>query len=222
MEYIVNAQMRAIVGNKRAVRRLRTQGVIPAVAYGPGIDKPVSLVLKSSDFLKIFKQVTESTPLSLVITDKNGKETFKHMAFIKMVQYDKVTDEIKHVDFYIPEAHHKMKINVPIDFVGKAVGIEKGGTMEIIRHEIVVEAIPEMVPGSIEVDVTNLGLGDVIRVKDIELPEDVRIDLDPEETLVTIVVPRGIEEEAGAPVEEEKESEPEVVKKGKKEETEEK
>jgi len=221
MEYIVNAQIRSIIGNKRAVRRLRTQGVIPAVAYGPGIEKPLSLVLNSIDFLKLFKHITESTPLSLIISDESGKETFKHMAFIKMVQYDKVTDEIKHIDFYIPEAHHKMKINVPIKFNGKPVGVEKGGTMEIIHHEVVVEAIPELVPEVIEIDVTNLGLGNVIRVKDIQMPQDVKIDLDPEETLVTVITPRSIEEEITAPAAE-GEAEPEVVKKGKKEETEEK
>jgi len=78
-----------------------------------------------------------------------------------------------------------------------------------------------LVPEVIEIDVTNLGLGDVIRVKDIQMPQDVKIDLDPEETLVTVITPRSIEEEITAPAAE-GEAEPEVVKKGKKEETEEK
>ncbi|MGC9771955.1 LSU ribosomal protein L25P [Fervidobacterium changbaicum] len=218
MEHVVNAQVRSIVGKKRAVRRLRTQGVIPAIAYGPGVEKPVSLALEKNSFLKIFREVTESTPLTLVVKDENGKELFKHMAFIKMVQYDKVTDEVRHVDFYIPEAHHKMKINVPLHIVGKAMGVEKGGIMEVLHHEVVVEALPDRIPETIEIDVTNLGLGDSLRVKDVKLPEGVKIDMDPEDVLITIVVPRGLEvEETTATTET---AEPEVLKKGKKEEEE--
>lgn len=219
MEHVVNAQLRSIVGKKRAVRRLRAQGVIPAIAYGPGVDKPVSLALEKNSFLKLFKDVTESTPLTLVVKDENGKEVLKHMAFIKMVQYDKVTDEVRHVDFYIPEAHHKMKINVPLHIVGKAIGVEKGGILEVLHHEVVVEAMPDRIPETIEIDVTNLDLGDSLRVKDVKLPEGVKIDMEPEDVLITIVVPRGLEVEETTTAET---SEPEVLKKGKKEEEEEK
>mgnify|MGYP001078055025 CR=1 FL=1 len=217
MEHVVNAQLRSVVGKKRAVRRLRAQGVIPAVAYGPGVEKPLTLTLNKTNFTKLFKVVTESTPLTLVVTDENGKEVFKHMAFIKMVQYDKVTDELRHVDFYIPEAHHKMKINVPLHIVGKAVGVEKGGIMEVIHHEVTVEALPDRIPEQLEIDVTKLDLGHSIRVKDVTLPEGVKIDLDPEDVLVTIVIPRGLEVEATPTTET---VEPEVLKKGKKEEEE--
>ncbi|ODN30202.1 50S ribosomal protein L25 [Fervidobacterium thailandense] len=219
MEHVVTAQLRTVVGKKRAVRRLRSQGIIPAVAYGPGVEKPLNIGLKKNEFLKIFKHVSESTPLTLVVTDDSGKELFKHLAFIKMVQYDKVTDEVKHVDFYIPEAHHKMRINVPIHVVGKAAGVEKGGILEVVHHEVVVEALPDKVPEVIEIDVTNLGLGETIRVKDVKLPEGVKIDLDPEDVLVTVIVPRGLEVEETAPAAET--TEPEVLKKGKKEEEEE-
>ncbi|MCX7653893.1 MAG: 50S ribosomal protein L25 [Fervidobacterium sp.] len=220
MEHVVSAQIRSIVGNKRAVRRLRTQGAIPAVAYGPGIEKPLSLVLSKADFLKIFKHITESTPLTLVVVDENGKKAFEHLAFIKMVQYDKITDELKHVDFYIPEAHHKMKINVPVEVVGKAIGVEKGGILEVIHHEVPVKALPDKVPEVIKIDVTSLDLGSTLRVKDVVLPEGVEIDMDDEDVLITIVVPRGLEVETTTATT--TTTEPEVVKKGKKEEEEEK
>lgn len=218
MEHVVSAQLRSIVGNKRAVRRLRATGAIPAVAYGPGLEKPLSLVLNRTDFLKLFKHITESTPLTLVVKDENDKEVLKHLAFIKMVQYDKVTDEVKHVDFYVPEAHHKMRINVPIEIVGKAIGVEKGGIMEIIHHEVPVKALPDRVPEVIKIDVTNLELGETLRVKDVVLPEGVEIDMDDEDVLITVVVPRGLEVEETTTTE--TSNEPEVIKKGKKEEEE--
>lgn len=217
MEHIVNAQVRSIVGNKRAVRRLRAQGAIPAVAYGPGVEKPLSLVLNKTEFMKIFKHITESTPLNLVVSDENGKKLFEHLAFIKMVQYDKLTDELRHVDFYVPEAHHKMKINVSVEVVGKAIGVEKGGILEVIHHEVPVKALPDRVPEVIKIDVTKLDLGSTLRVKDVALPEGVEIDMDDDDVLITIVVPRGLEVET-TPTE--TTAEPEVVKKGKKEEEE--
>ncbi len=217
MEHVVNAQVRSIVGNKRAVRRLRAQGAIPAVAYGPGVEKPLSLVLNKTEFMKIFKHITESTPLNLVVSDENGKKLFEHLAFIKMVQYDKLTDELRHVDFYVPEAHHKMKINVPVEVVGKAIGVEKGGILEVIHHEVPVKALPDRVPEVIKIDVTKLDLGSTLRVKDVALPEGVEIDMDDDDVLITIVVPRGLEVET-TPTE--TTAEPEVVKKGKKEEEE--
>jgi large subunit ribosomal protein L25 len=218
MEHVVNAQLRSVVGKKRAVRRLRAQGVIPAVAYGPGVEKPLNLTLNKIEFMKLFRGITESTPLTLVVADESGKEVLKHMAFIKMVQYDKVTDELRHVDFYIPEAHHKMKINVPLHIVGKADGVEKGGIMEVLHHEVVVETLPDRVPEQIEIDVTSLGLGESIRVKDVKLPDGVKIDLDPEDVLITVVVPRGLEVEETPTTA--TNVEPEVLKKGKKEEEE--
>lgn len=217
MEHVVNAQVRSIVGNKRAVRRLRAQGAIPAVAYGPGVEKPLSLVLNKTEFMKLFKHITESTPLNLVVSDENGKKLFEHLAFIKMVQYDKLTDELRHVDFYVPEAHHKMKINVPVEVVGKAIGVEKGGILEVIHHEVPVKALPDRVPEVIKIDVTKLDLGSTLRVKDVALPEGVEIDMDDDDVLITIVVPRGLEVET-TPTE--TTAEPEVVKKGKKEEEE--
>lgn len=217
MEHVVSAQVRSIVGNKRAVRRLRAQGAIPAVAYGPGVEKPLSLVLNRTEFMKLFKHITESTPINLVVSDENGKKLFEHLAFIKMVQYDKITDELKHVDFYIPEAHHKMKINVPVEIVGKALGVEKGGILEVIHHEVPVKALPDRIPEVIKIDVTKLDLGSTLRVKDVVLPEGVEIDMDAEDVLITIVVPRGLEVET-TPTE--TTAEPEVVKKGKKEEEE--
>lgn len=217
MEHVVNAQLRSIIGNKRAVRRLRAQGYIPAIAYGPGLEKPLSLVLKKLDFLKLFQHITESTLLQLFVSDENGKEVLKHSAFIKMVQYDKVTDEIKHVDFFVPEAHHKMRINVPIEIIGKATGVEKGGILEVIHHEVPVKALPDKIPEILKIDVTNLNLGDTLRVKDLTLPEGIEIDMEPEDVLVTIVVPRGLEVEETV---ETTSAEPEVIKKGKKEEEE--
>ncbi|HEY8541372.1 MAG TPA: 50S ribosomal protein L25, partial [Pseudothermotoga sp.] len=139
--------------------------------------------------------------------------------FIKNVQVDKVTDEIVHIDFYKPAKGHTMKISIPVRVVGKAEGVEKGGIMEVLHSELPVETLPSAVVEYIEIDVTKLGLGQSIHVKDLKLPEGMKALLNPQEAVVTIVVPRGLAaEEEVKPAE--TTAEPEVIKKGKKEEEE--
>ncbi|SHH31495.1 50S ribosomal protein L25 [Thermosipho atlanticus] len=218
MEHRLEALVRSIVGKKRAVRRLRKQGFVPGVVYGPDIE-PLSISIKKTDLIKLLHEVTESSIISLTVKDENQKEVFKHEVFIKNIQYDKLTDEVKHIDFYAPEKGHKMSINIPIEVVGKPVGVEKGGILEIIHHELPVETLPTAVIEKLEIDVSNLDLGDSIHVGDLKLPEGMTPEIAEDEVIVTIAAPRGLEvEESEETAEEEENVEPEVIEKGKKEE----
>lgn len=201
---------------KRVVRRLRGKGNIPAVIYGPET-KPISIVLNKFEVEKAFHRISEALPLKLELNMGDHVETLE--VFIKNVQVDKVTDEIVHIDFYKPAKGHTMKISIPIRVVGKAEGVEKGGIMEVIHSELPVETLPSAVVEYIEIDVTRLGLGQSIHVKDLKLPEGMKALLNPQEAIVTVVVPRGLAaEEEVKPAE--TTAEPEVIKKGKKEEEE--
>lgn len=215
-KHTLEALVRSVVGKKRAVRRLRRQGFVPGVVYGPDVE-PLSISIKRSNLIKLFHEVTEASIISLTVKDENGKEVFSHDVFIKNVQYDKLTDEVKHVDFYAPEKGHKMKINLPLEFVGKAKGEEKGGVLEIHHHELPVETLPNAVVEKLEIDVSNLDLGQALYVKDLKLPEGMEAELDEEEIIAIVSTPSGleVEEETG---EEEESAEPEVIEKGKKEE----
>jgi large subunit ribosomal protein L25 len=214
-KHTLEALVRSVVGKKRAVRRLRRQGFVPGVVYGPDVE-PLSISIKRSNLIKLFHEVTEASIISLTVKDENGKEVFSHDVFIKNVQYDKLTDEVKHVDFYAPEKGHKMKINLPLEFVGKSKGEEKGGVLEIHHHELPVETLPNAVVEKLEIDVSNLDLGQALYVKDLKLPEGMEAELDEEEIIAIVSTPSGleVEEETG----EEESAEPEVIEKGKKEE----
>jgi len=214
-KHTLEALARSVVGKKRAVRRLRRQGFVPGVVYGPDVE-PLSISIKRSNLIKLFHEVTEASIISLTVKDENGKEVFSHDVFIKNVQYDKLTDEVKHVDFYAPEKGHKMKINLPLEFVGKSKGEEKGGVLEIHHHELPVETLPNAVVEKLEIDVSNLDLGQALYVKDLKLPEGMEAELDEEEIIAIVSTPSGleVEEETG----EEESAEPEVIEKGKKEE----
>ncbi|HOJ88150.1 MAG TPA: 50S ribosomal protein L25 [Pseudothermotoga sp.] len=202
---------------KRVVKRLRAKGNIPAVIYGPETE-PLSISLNKLEVEKIFHKISEALPLKLELNTGDRVETLE--VFIKNVQVDKVTDEIAHIDFYKPAKGHTMKINIPVRVVGKAEGVEKGGILEILHDELPVETLPSAVIEYIEIDVTKLGLGESIHVRDLKLPDGMKALLNSQEALVTVVVPRGlsVEEEAAAAAPAETAAEPEVIKKGKKEE----
>ncbi|AEH50922.1 50S ribosomal protein L25 [Pseudothermotoga thermarum] len=211
----IKAAVREVTG-KRPVRRLRKQGFIPGVVYGPDVE-PINIVLEANQFKKLVGKISESVPIKLVLEREGKTEVFD--VFMKKVQIDKVTDEILHIDFYKPAAGRTMKINIPVKIVGKAIGVEKGGILEVMRNEIPVETLPTAVLEYIEVDVSNLDVGDSLHVGDLKLPEGMKTLLSKDEVVVTVLSPAGEEEETS--VSQAAPTEPEVIKKGKKEEEEE-
>ena len=113
---------------------------------------------------------------------------------VQDVQRDPVTGEPIHVDFLVLHAGEAVEVTVPLVLVGEAPGVKMGGILEHLLHEVDVRALPAHLPPHIEVDVSGLGLGDVLRVKELRVPEGVEILEDPEEPIVVISVPRGVEE----------------------------
>ncbi|PLV55493.1 50S ribosomal protein L25 [Thermotoga sp. SG1] len=203
---------------KREAKRLRRRGEVPAVVYGPATD-PIPVKIKRSLLEKVFHTITETTPIRLIIKDDEEKTVSEKTVFLKMIQRDKVSEAIVHVDFYEPVKGHRMRINVPLKVVGKPVGVEKGGFLEVYHEEIPVETDPDRVPQEIEVDVSSLDLGDVIHARDLKLPEGVKCLLEDEEAVVSVLVPKEVSIEEEEAVEKE-EVEPEVIKKKEEEEEE--
>ncbi len=220
-EIKLEAQVREELG-KRPVRRLRKSGYIPAVVYGPA-QEPLPVKLRESLVERVFHHITETTPIKLVITGDGEEKNLR--VFLKMVQRDKVTDKIVHLDFYVPVKGHKMHINIPIEYKGKPIGVERGGMLEILVEELPAEVDPDKIVEKIEIDISGLGLGESLHVKDVELSEGIKAMLDDEEVLAVVIAPRkAVEEEVEeeeAAAEEEEEVQPEVIKKGKEKEEEE-
>jgi len=191
-------------------------GKIPAVVYGPDVE-PLNISLNKVDVVKHINHLSETTVITLTMKENNEKKEIH--AFLKAVQRDRVNDAVMHLDFYVPAKGHKMEIHIPVNLIGKAKGVEKGGILDHIITNLPVEVLPKDIVDSIDVDVTHLDLGDALRVKDLPLPDGIKPLLDLEETIAVIETPRAALVEAVEEVEEE-EVEPEVIEKGKKEEEE--
>lgn len=210
MELIeLKTNIRTAVGNGPA-RRLRQKGQIPAVLYGPGTES-VLLSVNISDIDMILKKSRIGQVLLNLVIPNNG-DTSTKTVMVKELQLHPVSRNFLHIDFYEVAMDRKIMVNVPVTTTGKSKGVEIGGILQIIRRELEVQCLPLNVPESIEIDITDLDIGDSIHVGDISRQSDVEF-LDEENfTVVTIVSPKI--EEVVEPEEEAEEGEAAIAEEG--------
>ncbi len=187
---------------KGAARKLRRQGKIPAILYGPKIE-PIGLSVNEHDFNKILiKAAGEQVVFNLKVQDDTK------LALIKELQRHPVNERIRHIDFYAVSVDEKIKVEIAIKPVGKAKGVEiGGGVLEMIQRTVTVKCLPLNIPKELEVDVSDLDVGDALHISDITPPEGVEFSEPPDTTLITVVGgaqgPEEAEEEAEELIEEE-------------------
>ncbi len=174
-------------GTKSEVKQNRMKGLLPAEVYGKGhpnisvyIQKKALLNRPHGNFL-----------INLMIEgDPEPK-----LCVLKDIQYNYLGDEPIHVDLYEVTSGVEFDIEVPVEFVGKAVGLEKGGIFEAHLHHILVRTEPKNIPEKIVVDISNLDIGQVLHVRDITPPEGVKIMTPGDEVLAVISEPEEVVEE---------------------------
>ena len=169
---------------------LLREGLVPAVIYGPTVES-TPIVIDRKNLRSLFAKITRSSRIDLSV--KDGKKAKKLDVFIKAIQYDPITDEPIHVDFYHPDSGHPLKLHVPIKIVGESPGVKEGGVSNVLFRTVRVHGLPKDIPALITIDISNLEQGEAIRVRDLDFGE-VEPLLAPERTLVTIVAPRRAEE----------------------------
>ena len=209
-ERILVAQFRTDKGKEKA-RKLRRQGLIPAVVYGQG-EAPIPVSLSVQDLTKVLRGAAgERTLINLTIEGLEDGSITKTV-ILKEKQITPVKRTLLHADLYTIVMDEEISVDVPIQIVGKAAGVEDGGVTEQILREIEVKCLPADIPPSIEVDVASLSIGDAIHVRDIVL-EKGEILADPEQAIVTVVPPTVLEEAAPEEemIEEEEEEEKEEI-----------
>jgi large subunit ribosomal protein L25 len=183
-----------------AARRLRKEGMIPAVVYGHK-EEVLSVSLARDDLLKALRHGARVVDLQAA-----GKQ---EKALIRDVQYDHLGHEVLHVDFARVSADERIKIQVPIELRGVAPGVTAGGLLNQALHTLEIECPALKVPESIRVNIGELQIDGVIHVRDLKLPEGVTATVDPEVIVVQVSAPLvEAEAPAAAPAEQ---AEPEVI-----------
>lgn len=196
-ELILMAEPRDVHGKK--VKRLRREGLIPGVVYGPVVDGTVSVSVNDRDFNKFFMTHGHSTIFTL------KWEGGEQPVLIREVQRDPVRQDILHIDFFAPNMNVKLRQNVSITLQG-AVDVT-GGMLQQALNEIEVEALPSDLPSEITLDVSSLeNIGDSIHVSEIPAIDKVEFITDVE-TVIASIVAEAVQEEEPAEDEEGEEAE---------------
>jgi large subunit ribosomal protein L25 len=202
---------------KETAKKLRRDGKVPAVVYG-GHRDPVAITVDRKSVSELI-QKSEHGIRSIFLLKMAGSDQQRH-AMIKDVTIDPISRSMTHIDFVRVVMDEVVRVTVPVHLNGTAIGVKEGGLLDFQVRDLHVECLPNAIPDSIEVDVAPLGHHDYYRVKDLKLPEGVKVLDDPERVVVGVTHARAeVSEataEAAAPVE------PEVIKKGKTEDEKEK
>ena len=186
---------------KGVARKLRAENRIPAIVYG-GKAEPVKVSCEILEFDKIIRENgTTGLFLDLKIEGNGAK---KHVVMVKDIQMDVFGQDYYHVDFQEVKMDDEVSVIVPLETLGEAVGVKEGGILQIIRRELEVVCKPADTPEAIEVDITDLAMGESLHVNQIKFPEGVTLSQeDAEFTLLTIVPPSSEAAEEGEEGEEE-------------------
>lgn len=207
----INAEKRDKAG-KGIARSLRRHGVVPAVLYRGGSSMPIKI---NSKELTSFVQATAGEQVMVNLQFPDGEN---RLALMKDYQVDPVIGELLHSDFFEVSLSEEIKVTVHLTTKGEPVGVKRdGGILQHGVREIEIQCLPDRIPGHIAVDVKDLEVGKSIHVSDLVLGEGIKVITDPDEVIATVVMPAVEVVAAVAPVVEEV-AEPEVIKKGKKEE----
>ena len=217
MEAVLDAIERTSRGKNEA-RRLRASGRIPAVVYG-GKDGGKPIAVDPKMLAKILR--TEQGANTLIALNVPGAGNAR--VLVREYQLDPVTHELLHADFYRVAMDKLLRVQVTVVPQGEPKGVkQQGGVLDIVHRQIEIECLPADIPNNIEVDVSELMVGQSIRVKDIATNPKWKAMTDPETMLLHVIIPK-VEEvpvvaDAAAAGAAAAPAEPEVIKKGKKDE----
>ena len=203
-EIVINAEKREI-STKGYLNTLRKNSKVPGVYYTQQ-EEPLNIAISEYDINRLV-YTTETHVVTLKIDDKEAG-----ICVLKDVQFDPLTDKVIHFDFHGVTVGQEYELQVPVSLIGQAPGVREGGMLEQFLHKLDVACLPKHIPEQLEIDVSELHIGDSIHVKDLSY-ENIRI-LNPEEVIIATVSKTREAMTVGEEEEEEAATEPEVIGKG--------
>ncbi|MCX7877585.1 MAG: 50S ribosomal protein L25 [Ignavibacteria bacterium] len=210
----LTAQKRENLSNS-FTKEQRRKGLVPGVFYQKN-SEPISIFVKETSL----NHFIYSSEVNLINLDIEGSEK-PLTCILKDIQFDPVTDKAIHFDLLGISEMEKIRVEVPFQITGSAIGVRDGGILQQTLHTVEIECLPKDIPPHIEVDISNLKIGDALHLSDIK-QEGFEIMDNLDITIVAVVPPAAEKEETAAQPDEAASEEPEVIAKGKKEEEEEK
>ena len=187
---------------KQANKKYRKDGFIPAVIYGKNKDNLNILV----DPIKLKKLLKNEAGENTIIEMKLDKSDLKKNVLLKDAHLDTLTSDPLHLDFYEITEGMDVKVSAPLLFTGKPEGVKNGGVIQTLSNEIKIECLPTNIPNIIEINISDLNIGDTLRVKDIKPMDGIEILSNPESTIISVLAPRLVVETTATDADESSES----------------
>ena len=182
----LSAETRSDTG-KGAAKKMRRAGRIPAILYGRG-QEGVSLSLGNKEVSHLLANPGAMTNvLELEITD-SGKSSKKNI-LVKKIQKHPFREEVLHMDLLEIALDQKISVMVPIELAGESEGVKMGGILEMKRRELEITSLPNQIPDTIVIDITELQIGDAVHVEDITPPDGAQISFESNFTVLSVVAP---------------------------------
>lgn len=172
---------------KSITRKLRAQGRLPGVCYGSAVEQPISVDFDRRAFrASLDPDRRQNTVIDLTIESEDAAAASLSV-MVKDYQIDAIRREVTHVNFVTVDASLEMVAEVPIEFLGKSKGVEAGGKLHVVRHDIEVRCKPDQIPDTITVDISELDANDVLHVSDLVMPSGVVAVTSGQLTVITCV-----------------------------------
>ncbi|EMT45293.1 50S ribosomal protein L25/general stress protein Ctc [Anoxybacillus flavithermus] len=185
------------------VKQMRKQGRIPAIVYGKKTNSQPVFV-DAAEFSKQWRATGGTGLLDVQVNDDHIR------VIVRDMQKHPIRHDIIHIDFLAVDAKTKIDVSVPIHLVGEAAGVKDGGVLQQAMHQLSIRALPTNIPSSIDIDITNLQVGDVLTISHIQTNGAYEVNHDPTEVIASILPPKqeeeihsGEEQEPGKPESEE-------------------
>jgi large subunit ribosomal protein L25 len=178
---------------KQLAKRLRREGVVPAIVYGGAKNETVTVDPKA-----VLKMLVGHGRTTQLLTIKVDGEAGSRMAIIRAMQFHPMTENLLHVDLQEVSADKPITVRVAVHPVGEAVGVkDTQGILNLVLHEVDVSCLPTAIPEQIDADVSALAIGDVLTIAQLQVPAGVRVLNDPGQAVATVSPPMA--EEVAAP-----------------------
>jgi len=207
-ELQLHCEVREQVGSS-AAKKFRAKGLVPGVVYGHE-KKPDPVVVPAGELRKVLS-VTGGHAAVITLEVEEGGKRKKENVIIKEVQRFPTIDRILNVDFQRVSLQEKVRVDVPLALIGTAPGVDEGGMLDQVTHVLHIECPAGRIPERLEVDVSQLSIGDMVAASEVSLPKGVLLLSAPETVVATVVPPRVEVVEVAAP--EPTVAEPELIRK---------
>jgi large subunit ribosomal protein L25 len=184
----LSAKPRSETGT-RAVKRMREQGMIPAVIYGREFGESLPIVIDGRELRSAMSGHSVHSILNLTIEGRGTTSVLIHDR-----QLDIETKRLVHLDLHAVNLNEEVDATINIVAVGTAAGVKNGGILDLVAREIDIRALPAKVPDHLEIDVRDLEIGQALHVRDLVVPDGVTIVAEPDDIIVSVLPPSKVEE----------------------------